>query len=777
MQKSRWINFKRSWKVAWYNFWLDYPAAGWLVAAVKAVIVLAILGAAGFVICIACGAYGRLPSAEDLAGVTHYEASEVYAADSTLLGRYYFENRSNVCFEDISPYFINALVATEDARYFEHEGVDVRAWLRVLFRTIVLNERSSGGGSTISQQLAKNLYPRKDFGTYSLVINKIREVFIAMRLEKLYSKEELLELYINTVPFSENTYGIKVAAHRFYNTSPDQLTPMQSAVLVGMLKATTSYNPVSHPVRAKERRNLVLERMARYGFLPEAVADSLQKEPIALNYYPITHNVGPAPYFRERLRQELKEQLKDLRKPNGMGYNIYTDGLKVYTTIDFRLQAMAEAALKEHLQQLQKDFDRHLRGRAPWESEEALELAIRRSHQYQWLLLSGFSPEAIDSILQLPTEMKVFDREKGSKMVTMSVLDSVKYYLGLLNAGFLAIDPLTGEVKAWVGGIEHEYFQYDHVLSKRQPGSTFKPFVYAAAIDRGLDPCTYWPNVLRSYPQYQGWTPKNATDEYGGLYSMKGGLSNSINTVTVQVLMQTGPRRVADMANRLGVASPILGVPSIALGAADVSLLDLVTAYGTFAARGMRPNVHYIRRVETADGVVLLDFDHLKDTCDWPRPLSVDEADMMNDMLQAAINTGTGRRIRFRYNMKQPLAGKTGTSQNHADGWFVGYNPRLVAGAWVGAESPSVRFRDLSLGQGANTALPIFASFIQRISAEAELSYLANTPFPEPSEAVREALNCPSKMSPRPQVQPDAEQGEKDKGKRPAGSLVTSAAN
>jgi penicillin-binding protein 1A len=775
MKKSRWTNFKLSWRVAWYNFWLDYPAAGWLVAAVKGGIILAIFGAVAFVVSIACGAYGKLPSKESLAGVTHYVASEIYAADSTLLGRYYFENRSNVCYEDISPYFIQALIATEDARYFEHEGVDVRAWLRVFFRSIVLKERSSGGGSTISQQLAKNLYPRKDFGTYSLLINKIKEVFVAIRLEKLYGKEELLELYLNTVPFSENTYGIKVAAHRFYNTSPDQLTPLQSAVLVGMLKATTAYNPIAHPGRALERRNLVLTRMAKYGYLPEAVADSLQKEPIALNYYPITHNIGPAPYFRELLRLDLKERLKDLRKPNGMGYNIYTDGLKIYTTIDYRLQAMAEAALEEHLKQLQIDFDRHLHGRTPWETEEALELATRRSHQYQSLLHSGFSPEAIDSMLQLPTEMKVFDWDKGSKMATMSALDSVKYYLGLLNAGFLALDPLTGEVQAWVGGIDHEYFQYDHVLSKRQPGSTFKPFVYAAAIDRGLDPCAYWPNVLRSYPQYEGWTPKNAKDEYGGYYSMKGGLSNSINTVTVQIMMQTGPRRVAEMANKLGIASPILGVPSIALGAADVSLLDLVTAYSTFAARGMRPEVHYIRRIETADGVVLLDYDHLKDTCDWPRPLSVDEADMMNDMLQAAINSGTGRRIRFRYNMKQPLAGKTGTSQNHADGWFVGYTPRLVAGAWVGAESPAVRFRDLSLGQGANTALPIVANFIQRISAEAELSYLVNTRFPQPSEAVREALDCPNKMSPQPQEQPDAEPDQNEQGENQAADVATSA--
>ena len=767
MKKGRWINFRRYWKVLWYNFWLDYPAAGWAVVAFKAAVALSIVAAVSFVFSIAWGAYGKLPSKESLADVTQYVASEIYAADSSLLGSYYFENRSNICFEDISPYFIQALVATEDARYFEHNGVDLRAWLRVFYRTIILKEHAAGGGSTISQQLAKNLYPREDFGRYSLIVNKIKEVFIALRLENLYNKEELLELYLNTVPFSENTYGIKVAAQRFYNTSPEKLSPLQSAVLVGMLKATTAYNPVSQPDKALERRNLVLSRMARYGYLTAEIADSLQQQPITLNYYPITHNKGPAPYFRERLRLELKNRLKNLRKPNGMAYNIYTDGLKIYTTIDFQMQAMAEDALNSHMKQLQKDFDKHLKGQPAWEREEALAFAVQRSHQYQALYHSGYSPEAIDSILQLPSEMKIFDWEKGSKKNIMSTLDSVKYYLGLLNAGFLAVDPQNGEVKAWVGGIEHEYFQYDHVLSQRQPGSTFKPFVYAAAIDRGIAPCSYYPNVLRTYPEYENWTPKNATEEYGGFYSMKGGLTNSINTVTVQVMMQAGPKRVAEMAQKLGVSSSIPVVPAIALGALEVSLMDMVAAYSTFAARGLRPNIHYVRRVETADGTVLLDYENLKDTCNWQRPLTIDEADMMNDMLQAAINTGTGRRIRFRYNMKQPLAGKTGTSQNHSDGWFVGYTPRLVAGAWVGAESPAVRFRDLSLGQGANTALPIVAGFIQRISADETRAALANTPFPLPSEEVREALNCQNKLLPQPKGQPDA--APKDEAKEPVG--------
>ncbi|MCB0572262.1 MAG: transglycosylase domain-containing protein [Phaeodactylibacter sp.] len=766
MTKDKWTNRRRNWAVRWYNFWADYPWVIYPIRFLQATAMLAVLAAIGFVASIAWGAFGKLPTEDSLSSVTQYTASEIYAADSTLLGRYYFENRSNVRYKDISPHFINALVATEDARYFEHHGIDLRAWMRVLLKSIIKGERSSGGGSTLSQQLAKNLYPRSDYGPYSLVVNKIKEVFIAKRLEEIYDKQELLELYLNTVPFSENTYGIKVAAQRFFNTSPARLTPSQSAVLVGMLKATSVYNPVTQPANALERRNLVLAQMAKYGYLSSPQADSLQREPISLNYSPITHHKGPATYFREHLRLELKEKLEGIRKPNGMAYNLYTDGLKIYTTLDYNIQAMAEAAVDAQMAGLQQTFYRHLNGQKPWEAEAALTLAVKQSERYKRLANAGLSSEAIDSIFRIPVDMEVFSWDKKAQKRTLSPLDSIEYYMGLLNAGFLAVDPQTGEVKAWVGGISHQYFQYDHVLSKRQPGSTFKPIVYATAIQRGISPCTYYPNELRSYPKYENWAPKNATDEYGGYYSLEGGLINSINTVTVQLMMQAGPGNVARLAGELGVQSPIPAVPSIALGAVEASLMDMVSAYSTFAARGKRPNIHYLRRVETADGTVLFDYEQLADTCEWQRPMWPDEADIMNEMLQAAVDRGTGRRIRFRYNMKEPLAGKTGTSQNHSDGWFIGYTPGIVAGAWVGAESPAVRFRDLSLGQGANTALPIVAGFIQELTADEDYAALSNTPFPEPSEAVKDALNCSDKFMPKPKDQPDpapeAESGSKD---------------
>lgn len=741
--KDRWINFKRCFAVSWYNFWIDYPAAGWTVKGFKLGFVLAMLGGMALVASIAAGAFGKLPTEEDLAAVTHYIASEVYASDSTLLGRYYFENRSNVQYKDISPHFINALIATEDARYFEHNGVDLRAWTRVLFKTLLRGERSSGGGSTISQQLAKNLYPREDYGKYSLAINKIKEVFIAMRLEKLYDKERLLEAYLNTVPFSENTFGIKVASQRFFNTTPARLTPSQAAVLVAMLKATTAYNPVTQPQNALLRRNLVLGQMAKYGYLSRRLADSLSKEPLSLNYFPITHNKGPATYFREHLRLELKELLREKRKPNGMAYNIYTDGLRVFTSINPRMQAIAEAVVAEQMKQLQGEFTRHLNGADPWETEGVLEMAKRQSPRYLGLVNAGLDSAAIDSVFRIPVEMSVFSWKGGKEKRRMSPLDSIKYYLGLLNAGFLAIDPRTGEVLAWVGGVNHEFFQYDHVLSTRQVGSTFKPIVYATALQKGIAPCSYFPNQLRMYPQYEYWMPRNATNEYGGYYSLQGALMNSVNTVTVQLMMRAKPKNVSQLARELGISSEVPAVPAIALGAADVSLKDMVTAYSTFAMRGARPDLHYIRRVEAPDGTVLIDNEWRKDSCSWPHPLWEDEADIMNQMLQAAVDQGTGRRIRYRYNIKFPLAGKTGTSQNHSDGWFIGYTPRIVAGAWVGAESPAVRFRDLRLGQGANTGLPIVAFFLQKLDEQENLKAYVNAPFPPLSEELQQNLNCP----------------------------------
>lgn len=742
----------------WGDFLRKYPFVLWLLRVLGIIILLGAIAATSFLMSIRYGAFGPLPTKEDLAEVENPLAAEVYSADSTLLGRYFLEHRSNVRYKNISPHFINALVATEDVRYFKHNGVDLRAWARVFYKSILKKDDSAGGGSTITQQLAKNLYPRKDYGEYSLIINKLKEVFIAMRLETLYSKEEIMEMYLNTVPFSENTYGIKVASQRFFGVRPDSLNAEQSAVLVAMLKATTTYSPVSNPDKSLERRNLVLGQMAKYKYLTKAEADSLKTLPLGLNYSPLNHNEGIATHFREHLRLELKQILADYRKPNGMAYNIYTDGLKIYTTLDAKMQRYAEQAMREHMAQLQQDFYKHLKGQPAWENDTVLVMAIQHSPRYRRLKAEGHSLAEIDSIMNIPVKMTIFDWNKKEKTLEMSPLDSIKYYLSLFNAGFLAVEPQTGAVKAWVGGIEHKYFKYDHVKSRRQVGSTFKPIVYATALQKGLAPCSYTGNFLRTYPQYQYWTPKNADNKYGGAYSMEGAMINSINTISVNTTVRIGALNVAQMAEDLGISDEVPGVPAIALGAHEASLQDMVTVYSTFANQGRRPELRYIQRIETSRGRVI--YQNWIDTSEWKQPLTVDQADMMTQMLRAAVDKGTGRRLRFRYKFTNDIAGKTGTSQNHSDGWFIGYTPTLVAGTWVGGESPSVRFRELSLGQGANMALPIYALFLKRLQADKDYEQIFYAKFPEPSEDVKAALDCPNVRWAQPKKEDGNSQNE-----------------
>ena len=750
-------NISWLWQIARHK----YPLLFWGLVASSSIALITSILIGVLVLSISLGAYGRLPDKTDLTIVTNYQASEVYASEGSLLGRYYIENRSNVKYEEISPDFIHALVATEDARFFKHNGVDLRSWSRVFIKNILLKDRTAGGGSTISQQLAKNLYPRSEYGYGSLVINKLKEVLIAKRLERLYSKEEILELYLNTVPFSENTFGIKVAAHRFFNTSPDQLSTNQSAVLVGMLKATTFYNPVRFPQHSVERRNLVLNQMRKYKHLSRKEAAYLKKQPLNLEYAPLTNNEGLATHFREHLRLELKERLKDFRKENGMGYNLYTDGLKIYTTLDATMQTYAENALTGRLKDLQKDFIEHLNGENPWENDTVLLLSKRSSMRYQLLREGGYSEPEIETVFETPVKMTVFDWEKGEKEVEMSPMDSIKYYLSFLNAGFLAMEPGSGKIKAWVGGIEHKYFQYDHVKSKRQVGSTFKPIVYANAIQRGIPPCTYTGNYLRTYWQYEGWRPKNADDKYGGSYSMEGGLIKSINTVTVSMAMRSGPKYVAELAEKLGVADTVPGVPAIALGAVETSLSNMVKVYGTFVNRGRRPEPYYIEKVLTREGKVLIDNTEKIDTSSWAQVLTTEQADMVREMLRSAVNRGTGMRLRYRYKFENDLGGKTGTSQNHSDGWFMGFTPNLVAGAWVGAESPAVRFRSLRLGQGANTALPIFAKFLAQLNDNPNFDHYTKSKFPEVSKQTSLALKCPNAVFPAQAEKTDGSEGDK----------------
>lgn len=688
------------------------------------------------------GLFGRLPNEQALSSVSNFVASEVYSEDGKILGKYFIQERTHASFEEISPKIINALIATEDARFYEHNGVDKRSLLRVLVKTVLLQDESGGGGSTISQQLAKNIYSRPNHGFLTIPVAKVREAIIARRLEKVYSKKEILTLYLNTVSFGDNAFGIETAAERFFSKDSDELNQQEAAVLVGMLKATHGYNPRLYPEKALRRRNVVIRQMEKYNFLTTAEADSVVQTKMILKYNRQSHNQGLATYFREQLRQELLQWCQANTKPDGSPYNLYTDGLRIYTTINSKLQGYAEKAMQEHMKKLQQDFFEHWKGRAPWAGKEEILLqSVRRSRRYKNLKSEGLSEEEIKKVFDQPVNMRVFSWD-GVQEKNMSPLDSVKYYLYFLNAGFMSMEPQSGAVKAWVGGIDHEFFKYDHVnkRTKRQVGSTFKPIVYAAALQQGADPCTYIPASRETYTEFESWSPGNSDGIYEGEYTLKGGLMKSVNTISVKVLQKTGLTPTINLARKMGIESDIPRLPSIALGTPEISLFEMVTAYSTFANRGTTTTPHYLVRIENQQGEILEQFET---ESPHNRVLDTDHADMMLHMLKSVVNEGTASRLRHRYKLNNDIAGKTGTTQSHADGWFMGITPNLVTGVWVGADNPGIHFRSVSLGQGANTALPVFGLFWQKVNKDKTFSKISGSRFPQPDQALLASLDCP----------------------------------
>ncbi|MEJ8756945.1 PBP1A family penicillin-binding protein [Pontibacter sp. H259] len=694
-----------------------------------------------FYLMVYMGAMGSMPSRSELKSVQNNTASEVYAAGGELLGRYYIQDRTNVKYNDIAPAAIEALIATEDARFYEHAGVDVRSLGRVIVKSILMQDQSAGGGSTLSQQLAKNLYPRQHYWFWDMPVNKLREIIIARKLEGIYTKQELLELYLNTVPMGGNLYGIERASSRFFNKSADELKTEEAAVLIGMLKATTTYNPRLNPERSKQRRNVVLNQMVKYGYLTEAKADNLKKLPLKLNYTVTNHNDGMAPYFREQLRLELVEWAASKNKKNGEPYNLYTDGLKIYTTIDAGMQTHAEKAVRNKMAALQRKFDAHWSRRTPWGRDASvLQEAMQRSDRYKKAKANGKTDQEILDAFRKSRTMSVFSWQ-GSKERTMTPMDSLAYYQKFLNAGLLSLDPYTGEIKAWVGGINHHVFKYDHVRSKRQVGSTFKPIVYAAALERGIAPCTWFENERITYPEYDNWSPRNATEQYGGQYTMRGGLAHSVNTVSAQVMMKAGVSKVVDIAERLGIKSEVPKVPSLALGVADLSLFEMVNAYATIANQGYKIEPIYISKITDRSGKVLL-----KNDLDRPvrKAISESNAAIMLYLMQGVVEEGSAAKLRSQFGLQMDIAGKTGTTQDNADGWFIGITPNLVTGVWVGAESPKVRFRSLELGQGSATALPIWGDFTKRIALDPEYVGYYNSRFSPLSPYLQSLVNCAS---------------------------------
>lgn len=711
--------------------------------------------------------FGKVPTTDELRDLQTENGSELYTADGTFLGTFFKENRKDVKFEDLPKNLIDALVATEDERFWEHSGVDLRSLGRVFFKTFLGGDESSGGGSTISMQLAKNLYPRPKLMFFSTPIAKIRETIIASRIEKVYSKQQIITFYLNTVPFSNNSYGVRVAARRIFNKEPRELLVEESAVLVGMLKANTTYNPLRNPQNAKERRNIVLYQMVKNNSLKDTAYQRLKNIPLTTNANFSSDKGGVGAYFREYLRQELPTLLQSPnfpKKPDGKPYDIYKDGLKIYTSLDGRLQKHAEDAAEEHMKVLQQRFDDHWR----WGDErlwsdyrvKIIEDGIRNSRRYKILKEAGWNDAKIKKNFETPINITLFSwKSEDGEEKMMTPIDSVKRVNEILNVGFMALDPITGQIKAWVGGNDFNFFQYDHVKARRQVGSTFKPIVYAQALRAGLRPCDSFPNELMSYPEdgsmpkmatfneekdkLVGWTPRNADGNYGGFYSMEGGLRMSVNAVTAHLTYRVGAEAVRQMAAQLGITADIpKNDISIGLGTTDISLFDMLKVYGTFANRGLRPEVTGVLKIVTREGKVIYDYQKSFDRSKWQQVLTTDQADMLNKMLQTVVEEGTASRLSA-YGIENNFAGKTGTTQSHADGWFIGYNSNLVVGAWVGAESNGVRFRTMSEGQGAATALPICGKFLQRVWADPQYAALKNIKFEKLSLALQSYMDCP----------------------------------
>ena len=685
--------------------------------------------------------YSSIPSRTELRHVQNHTSSEIYSADNVLLGKYFIHDRTNVAYEAIVPSVIHALIATEDARFFKHKGVDTRGMIRVMVKSILLGDESAGGGSTISQQLAKNLFPRKKYWILSLPVNKLREIILAGKIEDVFTKEEILTLYLNTVPFGENAYGISSASKRFFNKPADSLKTEEAAALIGMLKGTSIYNPRRNPEKSKTRRNVVLSQMAKYDYLLPAVADSLKNTPLTLHYNYSTHSEGLATYFREHLRQELQIFLQEYKKKDGSSYNLYTDGLKIYTSLDSRMQQYAEEAVAQHMSQLQKSFDAHWGKKYPWgKNAEVVEMAKKRSERYIILKAQGLSEEEINKNFATTVKMKIFTY-KGEIEKIMSPIDSIKYYLRFLRPGFMAMETRTGYIRAWVGGIDMKYFKYDHVNinTKRQVGSTFKPIVYAAALQQGANPCEYIANEKVIYEEYDNWSPRNSDNEYGGMYSMQGALTNSVNTVSAQLIIKAGIHNVTFLAKQMGIQSKLDPVPSLALGTADVSLYEMVSAFNVFANRGDYIEPKYLLKITDAQGNVIKDFTGERKK---KRVLSPTNADIMVSMLQNVVNHGTAARLRHTYNIEGDVAGKTGTTQSHADGWFIGFTPDIVAGAWVGAEDRRIHFRSIDLGQGAAMALPVWGIFMKKVYSDPSYKKLKKERFRLNSEEIAMQITC-----------------------------------
>jgi penicillin-binding protein 1A len=697
--------------------------------------------------------FGPMPSFEELENPNSSLASEVYSADGKLLGTYFIENRSNVDYSELSPNLVSALIAAEDIRFAKHSGIDKRALFRV-FYGVVTGNAGKGGGSTITQQLAKNLFPRKSNPSkLTLAVAKLKEWVTATKLERNYTKPEIIAMYFNIVAFGSQSYGIKAASKTFFNSTPDSLNLEQAALMVGVVNAPTYYSPVRNPERAFNKRNVVLSQMKKYGYITPEVYDSVSAIPIDLsNFGVLDHTKGQAKYFREFLRGELKDWCANHVKPDGSTYNLYQDGLKIFTTIDSRMQQYAEEAVREHLSEdLQPTFYKHWEGipTAPFVFEgdsierdvrNLMDLTMRRSERYRLLRNAGKSMDSIKMIFDIPVPMKVFSWD-GMIDTIMSPMDSLRYYKYLIHAGLMSVEPNTGHVKAYVGGINYNNFQYDHVtLGKRQVGSTFKPFLYTLAMQEGeYVPCSKIPNIQPRIPLPNGnvWEPNNDESEFKGQeISLKYALATSNNWISGHLMSRYSPQSVIKIARKMGVKSYIPPVYSIALGSADLKLSEMTGAFNTFPSKGVYVEPIYISRIEDKNGNVIENFVPEK-----KEAMNEETAYLMIELLKGVVEYGTGRRLRWRYGLRNPIAGKTGTTNNQSDGWFMGIVPQLTTGVWAGNEDRAAHFRSLTLGQGVNMAAPIWTIYMKKIYNDPSLGYSMGD-FEKPTHGMNIEFDC-----------------------------------
>ncbi len=730
-------------------------------------------------------AFADIPSFEELENPDSKLATQVIAEDGEILTTFHIENRSFVTFDELSQNLVNAAIATEDVRFHNHSGIDFKSLGRVAVKTLLGGDSSQGGGSTITQQLAKTLYPREDVSSripgvsiLKMVWIKLKEWVTAVKLERSYTKDEIMNMYMNAIFFGSNAYGIKAASQTFFAKAPSELTVEEAATLVGMVNKPTRYNPALNPDKSLVRRNFVISQMEKAGFISKEMCDSIQQIPITLSYQIQDHNAGLGPYFRDMLRRTMNAKepkrssyaqyedyvvdslqwadnafygwLNKNTKADGSKYNLDKDGLRIYTTINYKMQKYAEEAVAEHLgKDLQKSFWRDLRWKKnkpfsndidPKMIDQLMKQARRWSDRYRIMKANGASEAQIRKSFTEPVKMRVFSWDKQGYVDTlMTPDDSIKYYKSHLRAAFMAIEPHTGHIKAYVGGPNYRYFKYDNVRQgKRQVGSTIKPFLYTLAMQEGMTPCDKVVNVPQTFlVNDTTWTPKSTDkDEWiGQTVTLKWGLTKSSNNISAYLMKQYGPHAMADMMRKMGVGSYIDETYSLCVGSADISVYEMVAAYNTFPSKGVYVTPIFVTRIEDNMGNVIGEFNNTK-----REAIGEHTAYLMANLMQGVVNSGTGVRLRAKYGLKGEIAGKTGTTNDQSDGWFIGYTPSLTAGVWVGAEDRQVHFESLALGGGSNMALPIWGLFMQKVLKDGTLGVSENDRF-VPS-GVKLELNC-----------------------------------